>query len=136
MNLAQTVSHRNQLGLPTFSPLRIDAMPAIKKQGSQTSSHALSRFSGSPCQLVVCYWSPSVAMTDEEQRPTLIWAITFQLKTTDFADREGGGDQKITKFSGRYVWDPPNDNDLPSVRSVSLSTSCCLMAFLGPSSSE
>ena len=34
---------------------------------------------GSPCQLAICHWSPSVGKTYEERRPTLIWAITFQL---------------------------------------------------------
>ena len=47
---------------------------------------------GSPCQLVVFYWSLSVVKTDEEQRHTLIWAITFQLmkgskgSRTNFSD--------------------------------------------------
>ena len=36
---------------------------------------------GSLCQFAVSNWSPLVAKTDEEQRPTLIWAITFQLCT-------------------------------------------------------
>ena len=34
---------------------------------------------GSLCQFAVSNWSPLVAKTDEEQRPMLIWAITFQL---------------------------------------------------------